>query len=324
MISVDTEGDDQWDNSHPITTRNTAAVPAFQELCERYGMKPVWLTDYEMAKDPAYVSYIRPKMEAGLCEIGMHLHAWTTPPHYDLKRASDAREYLVEFDEDQMSEKISTMTRLLEDTFGQRPVSHRSGRWVMDQRYFHLLDEYGYLVDCSVTPHVSWENTPGATGMGGCDYRNEAELPHMKSKTLMEIPVTVRRLYFLNMEKVTGAYSFARECRNAVRGIDGWLRPYDLRYWSVMSRVFLKAAENGEDVLMTLHSSELMAGTNEVFRTEEEVRQLFNMFEKIFSLAADHGYRGCTMREYYNDNVSSLREVTLKSAGSQQEMRNRC
>ena len=29
------------------------------------------------------------------------------------------------------------------------PVSHRSGRWAMDDRYFKILNDYNVLIDCS-------------------------------------------------------------------------------------------------------------------------------------------------------------------------------
>ena len=46
IITVDTEGDDLW-NYHQgdiIRTENTLYIPRFQELCEKYRLKPVYLT----------------------------------------------------------------------------------------------------------------------------------------------------------------------------------------------------------------------------------------------------------------------------------------
>lgn len=299
MISIDTEADDQWDTSHGLTTTNSAAIPRFQELCESYGMRPVWLTDYEMALDNDYVSYIRPKEAAGLCEIGMHLHAWTTPPEVPLQRTTDAREFLIEYDTETMDAKIASMTQIIEEQFGSRPVSHRSGRWVMDDRYYDLLVKYGYLIDCSVTPGVNWQGTVGATGMGGSDYSREVILPSMKRESLLEIPVTIRALHFLNLEKADSLYGLARECRNMVTGIHGWLRPYDPTYESIMMRTFRKAAATGDDVLLTLHSSELKPDTNPIFNTEERIEIFYRMMENVLREATSLGYTGCTMREYY-------------------------
>ena len=50
IITVDTEGDNLWGykEGDTITTNNALYIPRFQELCENYGFKPVYLTNYEM------------------------------------------------------------------------------------------------------------------------------------------------------------------------------------------------------------------------------------------------------------------------------------
>ena len=84
LITIDTEGDNLWRNRRTITTRNTLFLPRFQALCEKYGFKPTWLTNYEMASDPAYVEFARDVIARGQGEVGMHLHAWNSPPEAPL------------------------------------------------------------------------------------------------------------------------------------------------------------------------------------------------------------------------------------------------
>lgn len=92
----------------------------------------------------------------------MHLHAWNSPPEHDLT-GDDWRwqPYLIEFSDEVMREKVLFMTRLLEETFQTKMLSHRAGRWAFDSRYARLLIELGYQVDCSVTPRVNWRNAKG-------------------------------------------------------------------------------------------------------------------------------------------------------------------
>ena len=49
IITVDTEGDNlwRWKKGEPITTNNVHFIPRFQELCEEFGFKPVYLTKYK-------------------------------------------------------------------------------------------------------------------------------------------------------------------------------------------------------------------------------------------------------------------------------------
>lgn len=46
LITVDTEGDNlwQWKPGEKITTENSLFIPRFQELCEKYGLIPTYLT----------------------------------------------------------------------------------------------------------------------------------------------------------------------------------------------------------------------------------------------------------------------------------------
>ena len=82
IITIDTEGDNlwAWREGQPIGTENTRFLPPFQSLCEEYGMKPVYLSNYEMLQEPRFCALAREKQDRGLCEIGMHLHAWNCPP----------------------------------------------------------------------------------------------------------------------------------------------------------------------------------------------------------------------------------------------------
>jgi hypothetical protein len=101
-----------------------------------------------------------------------------------------------------MRQKISLTTDLLENTFGVKMLSHRAGRWSFDERYANQLIEFGYKVDCSVTPHVSWESHLGAPDKdGGTDYTDfpdtayfidPSDISRPGHSTLLEIPVSIQ------------------------------------------------------------------------------------------------------------------------------------
>ena len=61
IITIDTEGDNlwAWREGQPIGTENTRFLPPFQSLCEEYGMKPVYLSNYEMLQDPRFCAFAR-------------------------------------------------------------------------------------------------------------------------------------------------------------------------------------------------------------------------------------------------------------------------
>ena len=82
LISIDTEGDNlwDWDEKSPIGTLNSGFLPRFQKLCDHYGFKPTYLSNWEMVSDPKSCQMVGEWASEGRWEVGMHLHAWNTPP----------------------------------------------------------------------------------------------------------------------------------------------------------------------------------------------------------------------------------------------------
>ena len=202
IITIDTEGDNLWSKPRVITTHNARFLPRFQSLCERFGFRPVYLTNYEMAICDVFVEFGHDLIARRAGEIGMHLHAWNSPPLVPLTD-DDLRHqpYLIEYPDAVMKAKIKLMTQLLQEQFGQPIVSHRAGRFAFDGRYAAMLLEQDYRVDCSVTPGIDWSATPGAPGgTGGTNYSHFPDQPYFlrpcaisapAPSGLLEVPVTI-------------------------------------------------------------------------------------------------------------------------------------
>src|ERR1700693_4850545 len=80
LITIDTEGDDLWAAPRTVTTRNARFLARFQAVCETHSLKPTYLTHYQMARCPDFQEFGRDLLRRETGEIGMHLHAWDTPP----------------------------------------------------------------------------------------------------------------------------------------------------------------------------------------------------------------------------------------------------
>lgn len=306
LISIDTEGDNLWDwkPGKPITTENARFLPRFQALCDRYGFQPTYLTNYEMAMDPGFVSFAAQAQEEGRCEIGMHLHAWNSPPEHSLQERTDGiasgAPYLIEYPLQVMEEKIAYMTNLLQERFGQRPITHRAGRWAMDHNYFSLLKKYGYVADCSVTPSKSWADAPGFTvGSKGTDYTDYEHRPYLVENTgILEIPVTIHQNHRV---KKDGDKRIKHILGNYYRAIRGqgkiWLRPDGRNLEDMLYLADRCAKGNDEYLMFMLHSSELMPGGCWRFDTEEKIEALYGDLERLFSHISRR-YTGMTIGAY--------------------------
>jgi len=313
IITIDTEGDDLWARPREITTRNAEYLPRFQSLCERFRFKPVYLTNYEMAMSGVFVEFARDVVARGACEVGMHLHAWNSPP-LDPLTDDDFfyHPYLIEYPEQVMKEKIRTLTRLLEDRFDQAMVSHRAGRWGFNGRYAAMLLDEGYRVDCSVTPGIDWRGNPGdPSGDGGSDYTAFPDRPYFLSPSdisgstsgaLLEVPMTVRPSGFYR--RVPWAYRIPllRQAAHRVSPKLRWLCPAPLlEKHNLKAMLEVARAARAEGVAhleFMLHSSELMPGGSPAFKDASEIERLYEHLEMLFEDLAVW-CRGTTLKEFH-------------------------
>lgn len=312
IITIDTEGDNLWQNHDRITTANTRFLPRFQQLCEKYAFKPTWLTNYEMAVDPEYIEFARDVIARDSGEIGMHLHAWNSPPLYDLTD-DDWRHkpYLIEYPAENMREKVSFMTQLLESTLQVKMRSHRAGRWAFNEYYAQLLIEFGYQVDCSVTPRVNWQFSPGAPqGNGGTNYQHfqdrayfidEQNIAKSGNSSLLEVPMSIQYKHTPVMNYLKTAYDRLRGKQRSPSV--HWLRPMGGNVGQMMTVVEKTLAGGSDYVEFMLHSSEFMPGGSPTFKTEESIEKLYRELDELFNWLQSRTI-GMTLSEYYQMKVS--------------------
>lgn len=298
IITIDTESDNQWDIRHAQETANAKYIPRFQAKCESYGFLPVYLVDYSMGNDEFLVGYLKQRMKSGECEVGMHLHAWSTPPQHVIDFSGNGRPYLIEYSKEIMEMKIKKITDFLEERFETKMISHRAGRWAINDEYIGLLAKYGYKVDCSITPGIDWRKQLG-NSIGGCDYRNECEDIGRVGKKgeILEVPMTVRRIkdFSLNMEN--GVVCGGKRFLQGLVGRKIWLRP-SICSVSDIIRLIDEEDKRGRGYLeFMMHSSEFMPGGSPYYKTEEAIDAMYEVLDTIFSKIRGLGYEGSTLAQ---------------------------
>jgi hypothetical protein len=287
IIAIDTEGDDLWSKPREITTRNAEYLPRFQSLCERFGFKPVYLTNYEMAMSDVFVEFARDVLAREAGEVGMHLHAWNSPPLVPL--TSDDfhyQPYLIEYPDRVMKEKIKIVTRLLENRFDPAMTSHRSGRLGFDGRYAAMLLDEGYRVDCSVSPGLDWRGTPGdPNGNGGTDYTRFPSSPYFFSPSdisvptdggLLEVPMTIRPSSLYRRAPWVYSIPLLRQTANrVVSPALNHLCPAESNLRGMLRAARGARSEGAAHVEFSLHSSELMPGGSPTFQSASDIERLY-------------------------------------------------
>jgi hypothetical protein len=312
LITIDTEGDNLWSRPHDITTRNAAFVRRFQHLSEAFGFKPTWLVNHEMATSAVFTTFAWDVLKRDAGEIGMHLHAWNSPPIEPLTGDDlHHQPFLTDYPDAVMEAKIDHMTRLLRGRFGAGVVSHRGGRWALDARYAQMLVRHGYLVDCSVTPHVDWRGTPGAPqGPGGPDFRHFPSAPYRidpqridrpGASPLLEVPMSVRPSRLRHRAPLAYEVPLLRRLAWRHRPPLLWLYPDGRNLGAMLELVDAVRREGegggGSHLEMVLHSSELMPGGSPQSPDEAAIERLYADLEVLFHhVARDH--QGMTLSEF--------------------------
>lgn len=266
-----------------------------------------------MVKDDKFVEFGWEVIRKGQGEIGMHLHAWNSPPIKPL--TSDDHYYhpfLIEYPEDILTEKVHVMTDVLEETFQVKMLSHRAGRWSINSTYIKALEKEGYVVDCSVTPHVSWQATLGnPSACGGTDFSSFPEYAYFVdpdnisckgSSRLLEVPTTIFPINYgllaRSCKKILSTSSIGSRIGNRFLPSVIWLRPNG-RNKEQMIHILRHALNNKHDyVEFMLHSSEFMPGGSPTFKSEKSVEKLYSDLEEVFSFTSNC-FEGMTLTEYY-------------------------
>jgi hypothetical protein len=312
VVTVDTEADDAWGRPDRISLRNLAELPRFQALCERHGAVPTYLATYECATRDEAVAVLAPLARAERCEIGHHLHVWTTPPFARERPAGIDADWLPayqsELPQGLLRDKADCLHEAIRDAFGRAPTAHRAGRWGVDQRTIDWLTQRGYLVDTSVTPLTNWRGSRGRD-QGGPSFARYPIGPYFwpasadgehAERGVIEIPVSVcwrggaraAAVYGRLVDASGAGTDLARRAFGRLVG-PGLLRPNPSYPLEFFRRAIAQAASRPVPVVnLMLHSSELAYGCSPSTRTHADLNRVWERLELVLRLAREQGFRG--------------------------------
>jgi len=302
IITVDTEGDNLWNvrmtpgGFSQITTKHAGKLDRFQILCEKYNYIPTYLTNYEMSQAKPFVVMAKSAMKSGKAEIGMHMHAWNSPPIYNLRYTGKSKPYLGDYARNIQAEKMKYLTKTLEDVFQTDITSFRNGRWYIDEYTVFCLKKLGFLVDCTITPSVSWREQKGnhiyGTDNSKCQLRGAYMMSgkniHKKGHSgIYEVPPTILRKTSLS--------------QSGIRTSSIWLRP-NRDNLSDMLWIVNKIKKHPfiDYVEFMIHSSELVEGENPTFRSSREIEKLYSDLDVLFS-EISRDFKGIGLTNYVKE-----------------------
>lgn len=313
IITIDTEPDDLWSKRSAETRENLRFIPRFQRLCEEHGFKPVYLADYSVARDEMFRSFGREVLRRGTAEIGMHLHAWATPPHEKGDPTErTAQPYLVEYVEDRIRRKVAEVSGVLRGAFDSVIVSHRAGRWALDERYVRILAGDGYLVDCSITPGIALKSSGEGSLWRPRGYLNFPSRAYFLARDdirkegdsgILEVPMTIRT----GPSRLVAAANSLHPRLARLLFSPRWFRPDGSNLDSLLSIAREAIETKAAYVEFMLHSSELMPGGSPNFPDAESIEKLYADLRCLFGFMRDL-FEGRTLSEYRGRHLALMED----------------
>lgn len=310
VLTVDTEEEWDWGGNFPegsFSVQNTGCIPKFQKFCNERGVKPTYFVDYAIASDAESVSILKEPFINGKCEIGAHMHPWCTPPVEE--EINPDNSHIVNLPLDLVRRKLRNLTRKIEDEFGERPVSFRSGRWGMNGELLNVLREEGYRTDSSVLPFYE---DPAFSYLDAPDMPYWPDLDCITRKgaqrEIFEMPASSGFNFknFLLCNKIYGFLNSGPIRPLRIAGILSRLQIFkkvmvspELSDASEMISCIKACLRRGHSIIhMFLHSSSLLKGAAPYVKTDEDEDRFYgNMAEVIDYLKTNTDVSFCTLTE---------------------------
>ncbi len=186
FVVVDTEAEFDW--SKPFT-RDLTSVSAMddiergQAVFDRYGLRPIYVIDYPVASQARGFCTLRQIMERDGCEIGAHLHPWTTPPFEEELCARNS--YPGNLEPALEERKLAVLMEKIRENFGMSPVFYKAGRYGFGPSTRLALERHGLKIDLSVLPGADLRR------QGGPDFRAlKPVLYRIAGTGLLSLPMT--------------------------------------------------------------------------------------------------------------------------------------
>jgi hypothetical protein len=264
-VSIDCECDKgpAWRTRRPLAFEgvHVGIAERLHPLFARLGAKPTYLLSPELLRDARCCERLASLQG---CELGTHLHVEMAEPGAFEPEVTDALQR--DCPPDVERAKLAWLTQAFRDAFGRAPASFRAGRFGIGSSTVPILEDLGYAVDSSVTPHVDWSAvSPGLTFVDAPTqpYHPDAKTPARPgASSLLEVPLTVRRRALARLPLV-GRHVEPR-----------WLRPTRTsgeQLVAIARETIDRERRDGQPVVLNamLHNVEVVAGASPYAATDD-------------------------------------------------------
>lgn len=315
-VTIDTEEEGLWSGTYSSesTVDNIGSIPLFQDVCDRFQVRPSYLLTTPVAESKLAARILRPIALENRCEIGTHVHPWNSPP-ITADADKQSQSFLCNLEPEVQHAKLEEITELIERKFGQRPISFRAGRYGIGTQAIQSLRQLGYRVDSSVLPGKNY------AGQSGPDFSTKSCRPYYPADedflkpgnetSLLEIPVTSGYTHqFFSLARNLRQFAMRSPFRQlrAVGILDRTgiatkvkLSPEQATL-SQMKKLSSAVIRQGIPILVLMfHSSSLLPGCSPYVKNQNDLKDFLSKLAGLFEfLQNDLQLSSITLGECYD------------------------
>jgi len=280
-IDVEIDAGRKWKTSNPASYEGVIqGIAVLQDLCEAYGVKPVYLISPAVMVDMESVRFLN-SLDPAHCELGTHLHGEYIAPNATFSgpdfSGCDPSEMQCTYDKEIEFGKLQNLTNRFIELFGYAPKSFRAGRFGARGWTIECLQKLGYTHDTSVTPYRNWHDivdysTPGCLSPY---YPSTDNICQTGSSTVLEVPVSITPE--LEWLRPTPRFADFPKCQKVIDWYETHVHP------TVLCSMF--------------HNVELVPDKSPYCKTLDDCQGMLTTIEKTFKLLRDRNYQFKTLRE---------------------------
>ena len=303
---VSTEEEFDWElpfDPQAGEVRHARFLHRIQEVFDQFGARPTYLATHPIAAEEESVGVLKEILDAGRCEIGVHLHPWVSPPIEE--EITIHNSYPGNLPGNLEERKLRELVGRIESSFGIRPVAYQAGRYGYGPRTGEVLRSVGLEVDFSAMPPFDFRFE------GGPDFSTFGNHPVWADPghELLMVPVTGAYVGFAGgashaLYRAASAFSWAR-----APGILARLRAVDRLRLSPEGyevednlRLVRHLFDRGVRVFVfNFHSPSVMAGGTPYVRSENDVQRFLDRCSRFYdAFLGELGGRTMTPLELKN------------------------
>ncbi|MFQ5588401.1 MAG: hypothetical protein ACE5F7_06130 [Nitrospiria bacterium] len=274
-IDVEIDAGRKWKTSSPASYEGvTTGIKILQALCERYGVKPVYLISPAVMVDRDSVDFLN-GLNRAHCELGAHLHGEYIGPKAKFPgedfSGCDPVEMQCEYTEDLEFNKLKNLTEKFTELFGFSPKSFRAGRFGARGWTLACLEKLGYTHDTSVTPYRQWHDIVDFTQPGSLSpyYPSKENICVAGDSKILEVPVSITPDVTW-LRPSPRRFSDFEQCKKVIDWYEAHVSP------TVLCSMF--------------HNVELVPNKSPYCRTEADCAEMLDRIEKTFQLLVERNY----------------------------------